>query len=253
MPILKRSCAGCHEPGKKKGKLDVTSFAALSAGGKTGKAFIAGEPDKSLVALFRDNGGSSRLFRSFSTDNGQTWSQPTLTNYPNSSSKLFSFRTSAGLRLLISNANPGLGRRELHVALSEDGLVFTKMARLDIPSPKRACTVKRTRLSRFQQPLKAVSKRMTRYHPLGCCTVCGAFPCVELSSTPWSGVTPTTTNRVGGTHCCVPPPSELGGRAFPAPSSSKPRRAHGWAEVLALAAFAVDSRRRQWACTRRFW
>lgn len=49
MPILKRSCAGCHEPGKKKGKLDVTSFAALSAGGKTGKAFIAGEPDKSLL------------------------------------------------------------------------------------------------------------------------------------------------------------------------------------------------------------
>jgi hypothetical protein len=95
-------------------------------------------PDKSLVALFRDNGGSSRVFRSFSTDNGQTWSQPARTNYPNSSSKLFSLQTSAGLRLLISNANPALGRRELHVALSDDGLVFTRMARLDIPSPRPA-------------------------------------------------------------------------------------------------------------------
>jgi hypothetical protein len=58
--------------------------------------------------------------------------------YPNSSSKLFSLRTEAGTRLLISNANPGVGRRELHLALSEDGLVFTKMVRLDIPSPKPA-------------------------------------------------------------------------------------------------------------------
>ncbi len=96
------------------------------------------QPDRSFVALFRDNGGSSRLFRSFSTDNGQTWSRPTLTNYPNSSSKLFAHRTAAGSRLLLSNANPRLGRRELHLAVSADGLVFTRMARLDIPSPKPA-------------------------------------------------------------------------------------------------------------------
>jgi hypothetical protein len=72
----------------------------------------------------------------------------------------------------------------------------------------------------------------------------GSSPCTRLSPA-------RTTNRVGGTHCCVPPPSELGGRAFPAPSSSKPRRAQGRSEVLALLAFAMDSRRRQWACTRR--
>lgn len=91
------------------------------------------QPDKSMVALFRDNGGSSRLFRAFSTDNGQTWSQPVLTNYPNSSSKLYSLMTSKGTRVLISNANPKLGRRELHLAVSKDGLVYTKMAKLDIP------------------------------------------------------------------------------------------------------------------------
>jgi hypothetical protein len=39
---------------------------------------------------------------------------------------------------LISNANPNLGRRELHLAVSKDGLVYTKMARIDIPSTRAA-------------------------------------------------------------------------------------------------------------------
>ncbi|HET6250207.1 MAG TPA: c-type cytochrome domain-containing protein [Tepidisphaeraceae bacterium] len=46
-PILKRSCAGCHRPEKLKGKLDLTTFAALAHGGKHGPIFVAGEPDKS--------------------------------------------------------------------------------------------------------------------------------------------------------------------------------------------------------------
>lgn len=96
------------------------------------------QPDRSLIALFRDNGGSSRLFRAFSTDNGKTWTAPVKTNFPNSSSKIYSLPTSQGARLLISNANPSLGRRELHLSVSEDGLVFNRMARLDIPSPKPA-------------------------------------------------------------------------------------------------------------------
>jgi hypothetical protein len=93
------------------------------------------QPDKTLVGVFRDNGGSSRLFRAFSTDRGETWSAPEKTNYPNATSKIFPFQTSRGYRVLVSNANPTLGRRELHLAVSEDGLTFTRMARLDIPSP----------------------------------------------------------------------------------------------------------------------
>lgn len=95
-------------------------------------------PDKGLVALFRDNGGSQRLFRAYSTDNGQTWTTPEITNFPNSTSKIFSLKTSAGCRVLISNANPTLGRRQLHLSITEDGLTFTRMALLDIPSPKPA-------------------------------------------------------------------------------------------------------------------
>ncbi|QDU31096.1 hypothetical protein ETAA8_62490 [Anatilimnocola aggregata] len=96
----------------------------------------ANSPEKKLVALFRDNGGSSRLFQAFSTDNGRSWSLPAISNFPNSTSKIFSLQTTTGQRVLVSNANPKVGRRELHLSVSTDGLTFRHMARLGIPSPK---------------------------------------------------------------------------------------------------------------------
>lgn len=96
------------------------------------------QPDGSLTALFRDNGGSNRLFHATSADNGRTWSKPVMTNFPNSTSKIFSLLTSNGIRVLISNANPNVGRRELYLSMSKDGATFTRMARLEIPSSKPA-------------------------------------------------------------------------------------------------------------------
>lgn len=93
-------------------------------------------PDGRLHALFRDNGGSSRLYQSFSSDDGRTWSRPQITNYPNASSKLFPMRLQSGKWILISNANPKWARREMYISLSDDGLTFNKMARLVIPSTK---------------------------------------------------------------------------------------------------------------------
>jgi hypothetical protein len=49
VPILKRSCTGCHYPGKLKGELDLTTHAALAKGGKNGAGFIAGDPKKSML------------------------------------------------------------------------------------------------------------------------------------------------------------------------------------------------------------
>jgi BNR repeat-like domain len=95
-------------------------------------------PDKNLVALFRDNGGSGRLFRAFSANQGRTWTTPVATNFPNATSKIFALQTSTGYRVLISNANPALGRRQLYLSISEDGLVFNRMALLSIPSAKPA-------------------------------------------------------------------------------------------------------------------
>lgn len=92
-------------------------------------------PGGELNALFRDNGGSMRLFHATSRDEGRTWTTPGLTNFPNATSKLYSLQTSRGYRVLILNANPKIGRREIHLAVSRDGRTFTRLARLDVPSP----------------------------------------------------------------------------------------------------------------------
>jgi dipeptidyl aminopeptidase/acylaminoacyl peptidase len=49
VPILKRSCTGCHHPGKLKGQLDLTTYAALQKGGKHGAALKPGDPKASLL------------------------------------------------------------------------------------------------------------------------------------------------------------------------------------------------------------
>ena len=83
-------------------------------------------PDNNLVALFRDNRKSGYIFRSFSSDNGRTWSQPVRTNFPDARSKFASTRLADGRYVLVSNANP-LQRDPLVVSVSDDGIVFNKM------------------------------------------------------------------------------------------------------------------------------
>ena len=51
-PILQRSCSGCHQPAKRGGKLLLTSYDGLKAGGENGLAFVAGKPDDSLVVQY---------------------------------------------------------------------------------------------------------------------------------------------------------------------------------------------------------
>lgn len=83
-------------------------------------------PDTSLVAVFRDNRRSGWLYRSFSTDGGQSWTTPVKTNMPDATSKMCGLRLSDGRYVLISNPNPQR-RDPLTLSLSDDGLVFTKM------------------------------------------------------------------------------------------------------------------------------
>ena len=49
VPIFKRSCTGCHHPGKLKGELDMTSYQAFKKGGKHGPGFLAAQPKDSIV------------------------------------------------------------------------------------------------------------------------------------------------------------------------------------------------------------
>lgn len=86
-------------------------------------------PDGNLVALFRDNLRSGFLFRAFSADLGRTWSRPVRTNFPDATSKFNGLRLLDGRYVLVSNANPRQ-RDPLTIAISDDGLVFTRMGYL---------------------------------------------------------------------------------------------------------------------------
>lgn len=49
VPIFKRSCTGCHHPGKLKGQLDITTHASLKKGGKHGPGIKEGNPKESIL------------------------------------------------------------------------------------------------------------------------------------------------------------------------------------------------------------
>ena len=84
-------------------------------------------PDETnLVGLIRDSGGSGRLLRTFSTDNGRNWAPIVKTNFPDATSKFFVLRTSRGYYAMVSDSNPW-GRDPLTLAISLDGLVFTDL------------------------------------------------------------------------------------------------------------------------------
>ncbi len=51
-PILQRSCSGCHQPAKRGGKLLLTSYEGLKAGGENGAALVPGKPEESLVVQY---------------------------------------------------------------------------------------------------------------------------------------------------------------------------------------------------------
>ncbi len=48
-PLLENKCFSCHNPDKKKGDLDLTSFAATLTGGGSGAVIHAGDPDGSKL------------------------------------------------------------------------------------------------------------------------------------------------------------------------------------------------------------
>lgn len=83
-------------------------------------------PDGTLAAVFRDNRNSGFLYRSFSSDDGRTWSRPVKTNFPDAVSKISGLRLSDGRYVLVSNANPKK-RDPLVLSVSDDGVVFDKM------------------------------------------------------------------------------------------------------------------------------
>jgi hypothetical protein len=88
-------------------------------------------PDgKNIMSMYRDNSRSGFLYRAFSTDHGRTWSKPVKTNFPDTASKFHGIRLSDGRYVMVSNARPERPRDPLVLSISDDGMVFNKMAYL---------------------------------------------------------------------------------------------------------------------------
>ena len=105
----------------------INPLAAYDGRGRPEEPYWYILPDgRNIVGLIRDNGGSKRLLRTYSTDNGKTWSKIIRTDFPDATSKFFVHRTSRGYYVMVSNSNPRR-RDPLTLAISEDGLVFTKL------------------------------------------------------------------------------------------------------------------------------
>ncbi len=83
-------------------------------------------PDGNLMALFRDNRASGYIYRSFSSDDGRTWSEPVQTDFPDARSKFHGLRMSDGRYVLVSNSHPRR-RDPLTLAMSDDGMVFDRL------------------------------------------------------------------------------------------------------------------------------
>ena len=49
LPIFREKCCGCHNPGKRSGGLDLTSYQQMQAGGNSGEVLAAGDPDGSYL------------------------------------------------------------------------------------------------------------------------------------------------------------------------------------------------------------
>lgn len=60
-PVLERACQGCHQPNTKSSGLDLTTFAALEAGGKRGVPVKRGAPADSLLVKYLTGEAKPRM------------------------------------------------------------------------------------------------------------------------------------------------------------------------------------------------
>jgi uncharacterized membrane protein len=97
LPMLERRCEGCHQKGKRKGRLIVSSYAQLMKGGKHGPVLEPGKPEE------------SELYRRITLDPGHEDFMPTDGKTP-----LTKLETEM-IRWWIENADATEGRKLLDV------------------------------------------------------------------------------------------------------------------------------------------
>ena len=96
--------------------------------------------DGTIIAFWRDEGQSCRVWVNYSTDGGRTFSELAMTDIPDSMSRVYVGRLRDGRFFLCNNAFPTLlNRMYLFLMLSDDGYVFNRVYLLiDDPTAQRA-------------------------------------------------------------------------------------------------------------------
>lgn len=90
-------------------------------------------PDGSIVAIESEGGvPDRRIIIMRSTDNGDSWTDPQTSNFPEADSRLYGLRLSNGRYVLICNPNLARYRVPLSVAVSSDGLIYDRIANVRI-------------------------------------------------------------------------------------------------------------------------
>lgn len=82
--------------------------------------------DGTLVAIFRDQGSSFYKLAAMSTDDGETWTDPVLTNMPDARTKQSAGNFPDGTAFMVGNPHPNKARMPLAVVLSDDGYRFDR-------------------------------------------------------------------------------------------------------------------------------
>ena len=84
------------------------------------------QPDGTIVMLFRDQNSSFRKLASVSTDRGESWTKPALTNFPDGRTKQCAGNLPDGTSFMVSCPANGKRRWPLVLQLSRDGKVFDR-------------------------------------------------------------------------------------------------------------------------------
>ena len=82
--------------------------------------------DSTLVMIFRDQAGSFRKIASISSDHGETWTEPMITNIPDARVKQSAGNLPDGTAYLVGNPTGAKRRWPLVALLSKDGCCFDK-------------------------------------------------------------------------------------------------------------------------------
>jgi hypothetical protein len=82
--------------------------------------------DSTLVMIFRDQAGSFRKIASISSDHGETWTEPMVTNIPDARVKQSAGNLPDGTVYLTGNPTGAKRRWPLVVLFSKDGICFDK-------------------------------------------------------------------------------------------------------------------------------